>query len=253
MRNLNFRFLPPHAHQDWTANTEQHTVKTHIKMTSDELITDPLLLSVLNSAAQARQQSLAILDLIDDFHSSSQETPEDSALQLSKQQKILNAHLAQLRSLNRKSILGVRQTKQETSEARQEIDSLHLQLQNLYYEQRHLRGEIAACEDYKHTYTEIEMIPVEQYLELHPEHTESNEHDLTVARIEDEHSQRKALEEQRQSLLKRKEALVKETTARKDELAKLDAEMEKWVNGQEGVRKIFETREKKMAERSQGS
>jgi hypothetical protein len=51
--------------------------------------------------------------------------------------------------LNRKAILGVRSTKQETGEARQEIDALHLQLQNLYYEQRHLRGEIAGCEDYE--------------------------------------------------------------------------------------------------------
>nr|GFD57658.1 hypothetical protein [Tanacetum cinerariifolium] len=42
-----------------------------------------------------------------------------------------------------------RRTKQETSEARQEIDELHLQLQNLYYEQRHLRGEIRGCEEYK--------------------------------------------------------------------------------------------------------
>lgn len=46
--------------------------------------------------------------------------------------------------------MGVRQTKQETTEARQEIDSLHLQLQNLYYEQRHLRGEIAGCEEFEY-------------------------------------------------------------------------------------------------------
>jgi THO complex subunit 5 len=50
--------------------------------------------------------------------------------------------------------------------------------------------------------------------------------------------------------LTKKEALVKETTAKKDELAKLDGEMEKWVAGQEGVRKIFEAREKKLAEQS---
>ena len=208
-------------------------------MTSDELITDPLLLSVLNSAAQARQQSLAILDLIDDFHASSQDSPEASVLELSKQQKVLNTHLAHLRGLNRKAILGVRSTKQETAEARQEIDSLHLELQNLYYEQRHLRGEIAACEGYQHTYETIHMISAEEFLALHPEHVESNEHDLTVARIQDEHAQRLALEGQRQTLLKRKEALVKETTAKKEELAKLDTEMEKWVNGQDGVRRMF--------------
>lgn len=123
-------------------------------MTTDDLITDPALLSVLQAAAHARQQSLAILDLLDQYHSR-EESPTDESmlddqLALSKQQKVLNAHLAQLRGLNRKAILGVRTTKQETAEARQEIDSLHLQLQNLYYEQRHLRGEIAGCEDYEY-------------------------------------------------------------------------------------------------------
>ena len=95
------------------------------------------------------------------------------------------------------------------------------------------------------------MIPVDEFLALHPEHVESNEHDLTVARIHDEHAQRQALEERRQTLLKRKESLVKETTAKKEELGKLDVEMEKWVAGQEGVRKIFEAREKKMVDKEQ--
>ena len=217
-------------------------------MTADNHITDPLLLSVLSSAAQARQQSLAILDLIDSFHASDSDDLNDAQLQLSKQQKILNTHLAQLRGLNRKAILGVRTTKQETTEARQEIDSLHLQLQNLYYEQRHLGGEIAACEDYKHTYNQIEMVPADEYLALHPEQGQLSEHDLTVARIEDEHAQRVKLEEERVVLQKRKEELAKETGRKKEELGRLDGEFEKWVNGQEGVRKVFEVREKKMAE-----
>ena len=217
----------------------------HGTMTTDEIITDPLLLTVLHSAAQARQQSLAILDLIDSFHASEQDTSQHQ-LSLSKQQKLLNAHLAQLRALNRKAILGVRSTKQETGEARSEIDSLHLQLQNLYYEQRHLRGEIAACEEYKHTYNDISMISAEEFVALHPEHADSGEHDLTVARIEDEHAQRKALEEQRQSLLRRKEALVKDMAGRREELGKLDAEMEKWLAGQQSVRKVFVAREERM-------
>ena len=215
-------------------------------MTADQHIADPLLLSVLHSAAEARQQSLAILDLIDQFHASPTTDSDESTFALSKQQKILNAHLARLRGLNRKAILGVRTTKQETAEARQEIDSLHLQLQNLYYEQRHLRGEITACEEYEHTYSQINMLPVEDFLALHSEYAESSEHDLTVARIEDEHAQRVTLEEQRQALLKRKEALVKETTAKKEELGKLDLEIEKWVNGQENVRKVFDARQKRL-------
>lgn len=216
-------------------------------MDSTTLITDPLLQSVLHSAAFAREQSLAILTLIDNFHASDQNGDATaSQLSLSKQQKLLHTHLAQLRSLNRKAITSVRDTKSSTAEARTEIDSLHLQLQNLYYEQRHLRGEIAGCEDYKHIYAEIPMIGLDDFMALHPELETASEHDLTVARIEDEHAQRRALEEQKQALLKRKEALLKDVGARKDELAKLDTEMEKWVTGQDSVRKMFEAKEKEV-------
>lgn len=78
-----------------------------------------------------------------------QEILLESQADVSREQKALHSHLGQLRGLNRNAILQVRNTKQETSEARQEIDRLHLQLQNLYYEERHLKGEIATCENYE--------------------------------------------------------------------------------------------------------
>lgn len=124
-------------------------------------ITDPTLLRVLDAAALARQQSLAILDMLDAHHTAAAEPPpsppseepaREQQLAVSREHKLLLAHLARLRGLNRKAILGVRATKQETAEARQEVDALHLQLQNLDYEQRHLRGEIAACENYEYVY-----------------------------------------------------------------------------------------------------
>ena len=211
------------------------------------LVNDPLLLSVLASAAEARRQSLAILDLISDYPSRDTEPENNDLQELSRQQKLLNSHLAQLRALNRKAILGVRSTKQETTEARQEIDSLHLQLQNLNYEQRHLRGEIQACRDYRHTYEDINMLPLDEFLERNPDHEESSELELTEARIRDEHAQRLALEAQRQGLIKNKEALVKETTAKKEELAKLDTEAERWIAESEVLRKLLEAHEKKVA------
>lgn len=222
-------------------------------MAQTEIITDEYLQSVVQLAAQAREQSLAILDLIDTFHSTDPTDLENEQLmQLSKQQKHLTAYLAQLRSLNRNTVTGVRQTKQETAEARQEVDSLHLELQNLYYEQRHLRGEIAACEAYEHTYEQIDMLPADEFLQVHPEHADLSEHDLTKARIKDEHAQRIALEEERKALVKTKEALTKSTGAQKDELAKLDTEFEKWIGGEASVRKMLEAREKKMADTAAG-
>lgn len=100
----------------------------------------------------------------------------------------------------------------------------------------------------RHRYITLPMIPQEEFIAQHPEHVESSEHDLTVARIEDELVARQALEEQRLVLAKRKEALIKETTAKKDELGRLDVEVEKWVNGQVSARGVFEAHYKKMEE-----
>lgn len=119
------------------------------------LVTDPSLQSVLTAASQARTQSLAILDFLSTHHdtapssNTSSSSQQEQQLTLSTHQKLLTTHLAHLRNLNRRAVLSVRATKHETGEARQEIDALHLQLQNLYYEQRHLRGEIAGCEGYE--------------------------------------------------------------------------------------------------------
>ena len=118
---------------------------------SAEIVTDAYLQSVLETCTDTREQCMSLLDHLEaNSGAQGSEIPLEAQLELSKQQKILYSHLAQLRGLNRNAIMKVRNTKQMTAEARQEIDRLHLQLQNLYYEERHLRGEIAACESYEY-------------------------------------------------------------------------------------------------------
>jgi hypothetical protein len=120
-------------------------------MTVRDIVTDPSLLPVLQISANAHTECQTLLELLDPNNAATQTTPpsQETILAISKQQKILYSLLAQLRGLNRDAVLHVRDTKQVTAEARQEIDRLHLQLQNLYYEQKHLMGEIAACESYE--------------------------------------------------------------------------------------------------------
>ena len=119
-------------------------------MTVDEIVADPFLRSVLDTSTATREQCIKLLDLAQStLNPDGNPPPERARLELSKQRKLLNSYLAQLRGLNRSSILAVRQTKHDTATARSEVDTLHLQLQNLYYEQRHLRGEISACESYE--------------------------------------------------------------------------------------------------------
>lgn len=220
-------------------------------MTIPDFLTDPFLLSVLDSTSATLDQSLHLLSLVESppVTTDSRNPSNETLLTISKQQKRLFSLLAQLRGLNRNAILGVRQTKQATAEARQEIDRLHLQLQNLYYEQRHLMNEISACESYEyvpspssgpspsstdlassHKYTTLPLLPVDEFLALFPEHNDSTPHDLMIARINHEHAERQALENSRQELLKQKQALIAENKKRKDDLAELDASLERFID-----------------------
>lgn len=121
-------------------------------MAIGDIVSDPSLLPVLRASAETQEQCQKLLSLLNptaDLALSEESSPENPGLAALKQQKQLFGLLAQLRGQNRDAIFRVRDTKQSTAEARQEIDRLHLQLQNLYYEQRHLTGEIAACESYE--------------------------------------------------------------------------------------------------------
>ncbi|KAL2003001.1 hypothetical protein VTN02DRAFT_5308 [Thermoascus thermophilus] len=204
----------------------------------NEIVTDPSLLSVLRTSAETLAQCQTLLSLLEP--SSSPVLSQEAISEVSRQQKLVFSLLARLRGLNRDAILRVRETKQATAEARQEIDRLHLQLQNLYYEQRHLTGEIAACESYDHKYLSLPLIPVEEFLALHPEHRESDPHELMIARINHEHAEREKLEQARQELLKRKQALIAENKKRKYDLANLDQDLERFIDAAKPIQKIFE-------------
>lgn len=115
-------------------------------------MTDPYLQSVLATSLHTREQCMNLINLVEanaNAIAASQTHSSQVQLDVSKQQSLLYSHLGHLRELDRNAILKVRNTKQTTAEARQEVDRLHLQLQNLYYEERHLRGEIAACDAYE--------------------------------------------------------------------------------------------------------
>lgn len=119
-------------------------------MTIDTIVTDPSLRSFLQTSQNAREQALGLADHL--AVSSRPDAPPlalEQQLALSKEQKLLNTNISSLRGLHRAAYMGARDTKTLTAEARQEVDVLHLQLQNLYYEQAHLQGEIAACESYE--------------------------------------------------------------------------------------------------------
>ncbi|KAK4231786.1 Fms-interacting protein-domain-containing protein [Podospora fimiseda] len=213
---------------------------------SDSLpITDPVLQATLEISKSAREQAQAVVDL----YAKSLEDASGGAIpvevlgQLSKEQKLLMTYLAQLRGLHRNSHLRHRKTKTQTLESKGQVDSLHLHLQNLLYEQRHLEGEIAACEGFEHTYQSLPLIPVEEFLAQHPELQNSADIDedaLMVARINHERAEREALEQQRLELQKRKTKLISENKKRREDLANLDKDLEKFIDAAKPIQKMFD-------------
>jgi len=82
---------------------------------------------------------------------------------------------------------------------------------------------------------ELPLIPVEQFLADRPEHAENDENALMAARIDHEHAEREALEQQRQTLLKKKNGLIADNKKRKDELTNLDKELERFIDVSEHI------------------
>lgn len=85
-----------------------------------------------------------------------------------------------------------------------------------------------SCNSYK--YLQLPLIPVGEFLELHPELVEADEVALMIARIDHEHAEREALEQQRQGLLKKKQGLIADNKKRKDDLASLDQQLEAFID-----------------------
>ena len=81
-----------------------------------------------------------------------------------------------------------------------------------------------------HKYLQLPLIPEDEFLRKYPEHAQANENGFMVARINHEHAEREALEQERQGLLKKKQILIAENKKRKDDLASIDTQLEKFID-----------------------
>lgn len=117
-------------------------------MAVNKIVNDPALSAVLEVSDQTRDQAQELLRLVSQARQG-RPSAEHQA-EIAKQQRHLLTSISHLRGLHRAACISARETKAATSEARHEVDRLDLQLQNLYYEQHHLQGEISACESYEY-------------------------------------------------------------------------------------------------------
>ena len=202
-------------------------------MAVENIVVAPELKPALATATATLQITTAIIDLL----SENANSPTTIALQaaVAKQQKLLLAYLSRLRLQTRRAAYLARSTKSETTEARKQVDGLLLQLQNLYYEQRHLLGEISSCEEYAHAYRELPLIDESEFEEIFPDAEGMEEGEMMERRIGFEGEERRRLEEERLGLVRRKEELLRENGRRKERLKEVDGKVEGWIDGSRGL------------------
>jgi uncharacterized protein (DUF3084 family) len=90
---------------------------------------------------------------------------------------------------------------------------------------------VALTPFHSHAYTHLPLLPLESYLESFPDQVNVAEQDLMPLRIEHEKLQREKMEHERQELLKMKESLIKVNMKKREELKRMDEQIEKMIDG----------------------
>ncbi|XP_075889319.1 THO complex subunit 5 homolog [Nelusetta ayraudi] len=132
-----------------------------------------------------------------------------------------------LKKLNRLAHMRLKRGRDQTHEAKQRVDVLHLQLQNLLYEVLHLQKEISKCLEFKSKHEEIDLVPEDEFYQEAPQDiskpqlTKNDTHQLTLARLDWELEQRKRLAEKYKELQATKEKIQKSIEVKKEHLTSL--------------------------------
>jgi len=132
-----------------------------------------------------------------------------------------------LKKLNRLDKLRSKTIRDATAEARQKVDSFHLQLQNLLYESLHLQKEVTRCLEFKSKDEDIDLISVDDFYREAPKEvskpdvTKKNPHLQTLARLDWELEQRKRLARRYQMSQETKEKIAQDITTKQDHLDNL--------------------------------
>lgn len=73
-----------------------------------------------------------------------------------------------LKKLNRADKLRLKKARDVTHDAKQRVDTFHLQLENLLYEVFHLQKEVDKCLEFKSKDEDIELVSVEEFFQEAP-------------------------------------------------------------------------------------
>lgn len=93
---------------------------------------------------------------------------EDTKKQITEKRIEASLLFVTLKKLNRIDKLRLKKARDTTHDAKQRVDTFHLQLENLLYEVFHLQKEVDKCLEFKSKDEDIELVPVEEFFQEAP-------------------------------------------------------------------------------------
>ncbi|ORX78757.1 hypothetical protein BCR32DRAFT_234838 [Anaeromyces robustus] len=136
-----------------------------------------------------------------------------------------------LKQINRTLYIDNKNIKQVTQDEKAKMDKLNLELKNLDYERLHLKKEIEKCSQLKTTYQNIDMIPLEEFLEVAPESLKNsdNPHRQMINRLSFEFEERKRLSKTEKGLIEDKKKINEKLIKQKEKLNQIDDQLEQLI------------------------
>jgi THO complex subunit 5 len=95
-------------------------------------------------------------------------TDEESSKKIIEKRIEASLLFVTLKKLNRIDKLRLKKARDTTHDAKQRVDTFHLQLENLLYEVFHLKKEVDKCLEFKSKDEDIELVPVEEFYQEAP-------------------------------------------------------------------------------------
>ncbi|KAJ1969295.1 hypothetical protein IWQ62_000715 [Dispira parvispora] len=154
-----------------------------------------------------------------------------------------------LREFHRLANTGQQDLRKTIQDTKLEMDRRGQHLQNLLYEQAHIREEIKNCH-HVNRYTSIELQPVEEFYQQAPESLRGSdedkgedltEHQLTLNRLAFEKMERKRLEEERKAIVATKQALIQDNQKHQRSIVTLSDQIQEFLKASLDVKKVLES------------
>ncbi|XP_028681129.1 THO complex subunit 5 homolog isoform X1 [Erpetoichthys calabaricus] len=179
-----------------------------------------------------KQTCQSLVKLMSEIHDMKTNGSKDTAMEIEQRRMQGCIHFMTLKKLNRLAHMRLKKGRDQTHEAKQRVDALHLQLQNLLYEVLHLQKEINKCLEFKSKHEDIDLVSLEEFDReappeiSRPEITKADPHQLTLSRLDWELEQRKRLAEKYKESLTTKEKILKGIQIKKEYLSSLQPQLQ---------------------------